>query len=117
MQIHAYRVELTLLDSVDTSSQEFQATLESNRQAVRRKIAQFGGDPLPNEQVLVGVSASGQVVLLWRSLVPPARGDLLKSISDYAAGLTLVTAWRLAHHRCGNGSHSRCGEWQVLMES
>lgn len=115
MQLYAYRVTLTLKDGVDPNSQEFQDDLETNRQAVRRRIELFGGDPLPSEQIMLSVTED-QIILLWRSLVEPTRTDLLGAIQAFAATLTLIDSWVLEYHRCGNGRHRPCGGWQTLIE-
>ena len=108
--IHAYRVTLTV------SEPPGQSTLDENRMAVRAHIAMFGGDPLPGEQVLFSVDDEDQVQLVWRSKVAP-RGDLLRAIQDFAGRLQTVTAWRLEHHRCGNGLRRGCGPWTTLLEN
>ena len=111
MQLYAYRATLTV-----QPTDGMQAALEDNRAQVRRKIQQFGGDPLPNEQVLL--SASDNVItLLWRSWVAPDRTDLIQAVRDYAQSLTLVESWKLEYHVCGNGKRKPCQPWKTLIEA
>jgi hypothetical protein len=102
---------------VDATEPEVANGIVDSREYARRQIALFGGDPLPDEQILLSVEKTGTIIIIWRSFVGPERQDLFAAITSYADSLDNITRWTLEYHVCGNGRKRQCSPWQLLTES
>lgn len=118
MTVYAYRVVSTIHDDVDMTSDDFAAELERARAEARTRVRQMGGDPLPNEQVILRASVENRTVrMIWRSrVIQPDDGRLAANVREQARQADTIVSWRLDYHRCGNGTHRPCKPWQTLVE-
>lgn len=117
--LHCYRLALMPEDSIDMTSSLFGSAVDAARDGARRVIALLGGDPLPDQEVLLRIDVDRRTVtLIWRShLVPPDADPLIEKMREIANDLDdWIKAWHLDHHICGHGKRRPCEPWRSLAE-
>jgi len=118
MTIYAYKVVLEVEEETNINSQAYENVLEQHRNMIRQRIRQFGGDPLPDEEIMLSVDRDNKkLIVAWRSTeTPPNQRNFIESLKQITGSLQTISGWIMYYHICHNGTRKKgCDPWQELI--